>query len=102
MVCTKQKKIFRRDGKNTQKQKGLNDIDNPDGVIIHLESDILECEVNWALGNTTTSKDSGGNGISGELFQILKDDAVKMRHSICQQIWKTCRKKSKNKELETV
>ena len=79
MVCTKQKKIFRRGGKNTQKQKGLNDRDNPDGVIIHLESDILECEVNWALGNTTTSKDSGGNGISGELFQILKDDAVKVK-----------------------
>ena len=58
-------------------------------MIIHLESDIMECEVKWALGNTTTSKDSGGNGNSGELFQILKDDAVKVLHSICQQIWKT-------------
>ena len=58
-------------------------------MIIHLESDILECEVNWALGNTTTSKDSGGNGISGELFQILKDDPVKVIYAVCQQIWKT-------------
>ena len=88
MVCTKQKKIFRRGGKNTQKQKGLNDRDNPDGVIIHLESDILECEVNWALGGITINKARGSDGIPAELFQILKDDAFKVFHSICQQIWK--------------
>ena len=63
-----------------------NDPDNHDGVITHLESDILECEVKWALGSITTNKASGGDGIPGELFQILKDDAVKMLHSICQQI----------------
>ena len=58
-------------------------------MITHLEPDILECEVKWALGNITTNKASGGDGISVELFQILKDDAVKVLHSICQQIWKT-------------
>ena len=58
-------------------------------MIPHLEPDILECEVKWALGNITTKKASGGDGISGELFQILKDDAVKVVHSACQQIWKT-------------
>ena len=58
-------------------------------MIIHLELDILECEVNWALGNITMKKASGGDGIPVELFQILKDDAVKVLHSICQQIWKT-------------
>ena len=58
-------------------------------MIIHLEPDILECEVNWALGSITTNKASGGDGIPVELFQILKDDAVKVLHSICQQIWKT-------------
>ena len=67
------------------------DLHNPDNhsVITHLEPDILECEVNWALGSITTNKASGGNGIQVELFQILKDDAVKVLHSICQQIWKT-------------
>ena len=70
-------------------KKGLNDLDNHDGVIIHLEPDILECEVKWALGSMITNKASGGDGISAELFQILKDDAVKVLHSICQQIWKT-------------
>ena len=60
-----------------------------DGVITHLEPDILECEVKWALESTTMNKASGGDGISIELFQILKDDAVKVLHSICQQIWKT-------------
>ena len=60
-----------------------------DGVITHLEPDILECEVNWALGSITMNKASGSDGISGKLFQILKDDAVKVPHSICQQIWKT-------------
>ena len=62
--------------------------DNHDGVITHLEPDILECEVKWALGSTTTIKASGGDGILIELFQILKDDTVKVLHSICQQIWK--------------
>ena len=68
--------------------KDLHDPDNH-GVIIHLESDILECEVKWALGSITTDKASRGDGIPVELFQILKDDAVKVLHSICQQIWKT-------------
>ena len=70
-------------------KKDLNDPDNRDGVITHLEPDILECEVKWALGNITTNKASGGGGISAELFQILKDDDVKVLHSVCQQIWKT-------------
>ena len=69
--------------------KGLNDSDNLDGVITHLEPDILECEVKWALGSITTNKASGGDGIPVELFQIVKDDAVKVLQSICQQIWKT-------------
>ena len=67
-------------------KKDLHDADNHDGVITHLEPDILECEVRWALGSITTNKASGGDGISIELFQILKDDAVKVLHSICQQI----------------
>ena len=70
-------------------KKDLNDPDNHDNVITHLESDILECEVKWALGSITTKKASRGDGIAVELFQILKDDAVKVLHSICQQIWKT-------------
>ena len=70
-------------------KKYLNDPDNHDGVIIHLEPDILECEVKWALGHITTNKACGGDGAPEELFQILKDDAVKILHSICQQIWKT-------------
>ena len=65
------------------------DPDNHDGVITHLEPDILECEVKWALGSITKNKARGGDGIPVELFQILKDDAVKVLHSICQQIWKT-------------
>ena len=69
-------------------KKDLHDQDNH-GVITHLEPDILECEVKWALESTTTNKASGGDGIPVELFQILKDDAVKVLHSICQQIWKT-------------
>ena len=78
-------------GKDTQKncKKDLCDPDNHDGVITHLELDILECEVNWALGSITTNKTSGGDGIPVELFQILEDDGVKVLHSICQQIWKT-------------
>ena len=68
----------------------LHDLDNHKyGVITHLEPDILECEVKWALESITTNKASGGDGIPIELFQILKDDAVKVLHSICQQIWKT-------------
>ena len=70
-------------------KKDLHDQDNHDGVITHLEPDILECEVKWALGSITTSKSSGSDGIPVELFQILKDDAVKVLHSICLQIWKT-------------
>ena len=70
-------------------KKDLNDPDNHDGVITYLEPDILECEVKWAFGSITTNKVSGGDGISAELFQILKVEAVKMLHSICQQIWKT-------------
>ena len=70
-------------------QKDLNDPDNHNGVITHLQPDILECEVKWVLGSITMNKASGGNGISAELFQILKDDAVKVLRSICQQIWKT-------------
>ena len=70
-------------------KKYLDERDNHDGVITHLEPDILECEVTWALGSITMNKASGGDGIPVELFQILKDDAVKMLHSICQQIWKT-------------
>ena len=70
-------------------KKDFNDPDNQDGVITHLESDILECKVKWALGIITMNKASGGDRIPVELFQILKDDAVKLVHSICQQIWKT-------------
>ena len=70
-------------------QKDLHNPDNHDGVITHLEPDILECEVKWALENITRNQASGGDGIPVELFQILKDDAVKVLHSICQQIWKT-------------
>ena len=70
-------------------KKDLHDPDNHDGMITHLGPDILECEVKWALGGITTNKASGGDGIPVELFQILKDDAVKVLHSICQQIWKT-------------
>ena len=70
-------------------KKDLHDPDNPNGVITHLEPDILECEVKWALGSTTTNKASGGDGTPVELFQILKDDAVKVLHSTFQQIWKT-------------
>ena len=70
-------------------QKGLNDLDNYDGVITHLELDILECEVKWTLGSITMNKASGGDGIQAELFQILKDGAVKLLHSTCQRIWKT-------------
>ena len=69
-------------------KKDLHDPDNHDGVITYLEPDILECEVKWALGSISTNKASRGDGIPAELFQILKDDAVKVLHSIRQQIWK--------------
>ena len=84
--------ILRRGGKNMKKnctKKDLHDPYNHDGVITHLEPNILECEVKRASGSITTKKASGGDGIPVELFQILKDDAVKVLHSICQQIWKT-------------
>ena len=70
-------------------QKNLNDLDKHNGVVTHLKLNILECEVKWALGSITMNKDSGGDGIPAELFQILKDDAMKVLHSLCQQIWKT-------------
>ena len=94
MAWTYQKqKILRRGSKNTQKnctKKDLHDQDNNDGVITHLEPDILECEVKWVLGSITTNKASGGDGIPVELlFQILKDDALKVLHSIRQQVWNT-------------
>ena len=69
-------------------RKDLHDSDNHNGVITHLEPDILECEVKWALGNISANKAIGGDGIPAELFQILKDDAIEVLHSICQQIWK--------------
>ena len=69
--------------------KNLNDADSHDGLVAHLEPDFMECEVKWALESITTNKASGGDGIPVELFQILNDDAVKVPHSICQQIWKT-------------
>ena len=93
MVWTLQKqKILRRGGKNTQKnykKKDPHNPDNHDGVIINLEPDILECKVKWALGSFPMNKASGGDGIPVEVFQILKDDAVQVLHSMCQQIWKT-------------
>ena len=82
------KKRWQEDTEDLYK-RGLNDLDNHDGVVTHLEADILECEVKWDLGNITMNKASGGDGIPVELFQILKDDAVKVLHSICWQIWKT-------------
>ena len=90
MVWIYQKqKMLRRGGKNTQKnypKKDLHDSDIHDGMITLLEPDIPECKDKWALGNITMNKASGGDGIPVELFQILKDDAVKVLHSICQQI----------------
>ena len=93
MVWAYQKqKILRRGGKNAQKnctKKDLHDPDNHDDVITNLEPDVLECEVKWALESITTNKATGGDGIPVKLFQISKDDAMKVLHSICQQIWKT-------------
>ena len=87
----RKQKILRRGGKNTQKNytKNIFTTDNHDGVITHLEPNILECEFKWALGSITMNKASGDDGIPVELFQILKDDAVKVLHSMCQQICKT-------------
>ena len=82
------KKRWQEYTKNLYK-KDLHDPDNHDGVITHLEPDILECEVNWTLGSSTTNKASGSDVIPAELFQILKEVAVKVLHSLCQQIWKT-------------
>ena len=85
--------MLRRGGRNTQKndtkKKCLHDPDNHHGAITHLDPDMLECKVKWALGNITMNKASGGDRFPVELFQILKDDAVKVVHSICQQIWIT-------------
>ena len=81
--------IFRQEYKEEPYKKGHNDPDNHDAVVTHLEPDILECEVKWALRGTTMNKASGGDGIPVEIVQILKDDAVKVFHSICHPIWKT-------------
>ena len=91
MDLTEAEDIKKRQQEYTEKlyKKYLHDPDNHNGVITHLEPHILECEVKWALGSITTNKASGGDGIPADLFQIPKDDAVKVLHSICQQIWKT-------------
>ena len=91
MDLTEAENIKRRGQEYTEElhKKYLNDPDNHDGVITHLEPYILECEVKWALGCITTNKASGGDGIPAELFQILKYDTVTVLHSICRQIWKT-------------
>ena len=91
MDLTEAEDIKKRWQENTEKphKKDLHNPDKHDGVITHLEPDILECEVKWALGSITENKARGGNGIPVELFQILEDDAVKVLNSIYQQIWKT-------------
>ena len=92
MIWTQQKQKILRGGKNTQKnykKKDLHDPENHNGVITDLKPDILECEVKWALGSITMNKATGGDRIPVELFQILKDDAFKVLHSICQHICKT-------------
>jgi len=91
MDLTEAEDIKKKWQKYTEKlyKKDLHDPDNHDGVITHLEPHILECKVKWALGRITTNKASGGDGIPVELFQILKDDVVKVLHSICKHIWKT-------------
>ena len=90
-ALTETEEIKKRWQEYTEKlhKKDLNEPDNRDDVITHLKPDILECEIKWALGSITTNKASRGDGIPAELFQILKDDAIKMLHSIHQQIWKT-------------
>ena len=91
MDLTEAEDIKKRWQEYTEKlcEKDLRDPNNHDGVITHLEPDILECEVKWALGSITKNKASGSDGIPAKLFQILKDDAMKVLHSICQQMWKT-------------
>ena len=91
MDLTKAEDIQKRWQEYTKElyKKDLHNPDNHDGVITHLESDILECEVKWAIGSITRNKASGGDGIPVELYQILKYDAVKVLQSICQQIWKS-------------
>ena len=89
MVLTEAEDIKKRWQEYTEELYKKDDPDNHDGVITNLEPDILECQVKWALGSIIANKASGGDGIPVELFQILKDDAVKVLHSICQQIWKT-------------
>ena len=91
MDLTEAKDDKKRQKEYTEKlyRKDLNDPDNHNSMITHLQPDILKCELKWALGSITTNKTSGGDGISAELSQILKDDAVKVLHSIFQQIWKT-------------
>ena len=91
MDLTEAEDIKKRWQENTEElyKKGFNGLEIHDGAVIHLGPDILECEVKWALGSITTKKASGGDEIPVELFQTLKDDAVKVLHSICQQIWKT-------------
>ena len=91
MDLTEAEDIKKRWQKHTEElyKKDLHNPDNHDGVITHLEPDILECEVKWASESITTNKASGGDGIPVELFQILKKDVVKVLHSVCQQIWKT-------------
>ena len=90
MDLTEAEEIKKRCQEYTEElhKKDLHDWDNHGGVVTHLEPDILECVVKWVLGSVTTNKASGGDGIPAELFKILKDDAVKVLHSICQQIWK--------------
>ena len=91
MQLTQAEDIKKRRQEYTEElyKKDLHDPHNHDGVITHLEPDILECKVKWALGSITMNKARGGDGITAELFKILKHDAVKLLHSICQQIWKT-------------
>ena len=91
MVWTQQKKKIKKKWQEYTElyKKGLNDPGNRDGLIIHLEIEILECEAKWALGSIAMNKASEGDRIPAELFQILKDDAVEVLYSMCQQIWKT-------------
>ena len=91
LALTEAEEIKKRWQEDTEEvyKKDIHDPDNHNGVITHLEPNILECKVKWALGSITTNKASGGDGIPVDIFQILKDVAVKVLHSICQQIWKT-------------
>ena len=89
MGLTEAEQVKKSDENTQNCTKDLHDPDNHEGVITPLEPDTLECEVKWALGSITTNKASGDDGIPAELFQILKDDGVKVLHSVCQQIWKT-------------